>query len=83
MEPVPAEGGDLEASNQFFREIFNITKEFDATFICDEVQTGLGATGKFWAHEHWGDVEPDIVTWSKKFQVGGFHAKPEFKPPDV
>lgn len=77
-EPIPGEGGDIEVSNGFFREMFRITREFNVTLIVDEVQTGMGATGKFWAHEHWGeDVQPDIVTWGKKFQTGGFHARPE------
>lgn len=44
--------------------------------ICDEVQTGIGATGTFWAHEKWGlDAEsaPDMVTFSKKAQASGFY----------
>merc|ERR1719359_277243 len=84
IEPVPAEGGDLHASDDFFRKLYSITKENNSLMIVDEVQTGLGATGKMWAHEHWGnDIQPDIVTWSKKFQVGGFHAKKELSPPDA
>jgi 4-aminobutyrate aminotransferase/(S)-3-amino-2-methylpropionate transaminase len=40
----------------------------------DEVQTGIGATGKFWAHEHWNlETPPDIVTFSKKAQAAGFY----------
>jgi len=45
------------------------------------VQTGVGATGKFWAHEHWGEgVQPDMVTFSKKFQAAGFYYRSELKP---
>lgn len=50
--------------------------------IVDEVQTGVGATGKFWAHEHW-DLEtpPDMVTFSKKAQAAGFfYADPSLRP---
>lgn len=42
--------------------------------IVDEVQTGVGATGKFWAHEHWNlSSPPDMVTFSKKAQAAGFY----------
>ena len=45
-------------------------------FIVDEVQTGVGSTGTFWAHEKWSlaqGEEPDIVTFSKKFQAAGWY----------
>lgn len=53
-------------------------------FICDEVQTGVGVTGKFWAHEYW-ELEnpPDIVTFAKKMSTGGFYYKDEFRPNQV
>lgn len=45
-------------------------------FHVDEVQTGGGATGKFWAHEHWGLDDPaDIVSFSKKLLTGGYYHK--------
>lgn len=52
------------------------------TFIVDEVQTGVGATGKFWAHEHWNlSTPPDIVTFSKKAQTAGYYFRdPELRP---
>lgn len=82
VEPIQSEGGDNHASNSFFKEIQNICKEFDIKFIVDEVQTGMGATGKFWAHEHWNlDTPPDIVTFAKKAQTSGFFAKKELMPP--
>lgn len=47
----------------------------------DEVQTGGGCTGKFWAHEHWGLDDPaDVMTFSKKMMTGGFFHKEEFRP---
>jgi len=47
-----------------------ITLKHEVAFIVDEVQTGGGSTGKFWAHEHWNlSTPPDIVTFSKKLQV--------------
>lgn len=50
-------------------------------FLVDEVQTGGGCTGKFWAHEHWGLDDPaDLMTFSKKMMTGGFFHKEEFRP---
>ena len=48
--------------------------------IVDEVQTGVGATGKFWAHEHW-DLHspPDFVTFAKKMQSSGFYISNKFR----
>jgi len=53
VEPIQAEGGDNWASPRFFQGLRKITKELDVALIVDEVQTGVCATGKFWAHEHW------------------------------
>eukprot|EP01102_Stenamoeba_stenopodia_P013202 TRINITY_DN4253_c0_g1_i1.p1 TRINITY_DN4253_c0_g1~~TRINITY_DN4253_c0_g1_i1.p1 ORF type:complete len:505 (+),score=157.55 TRINITY_DN4253_c0_g1_i1:46-1560(+) len=73
VEPVQAEGGDNYASDAFFRGLREITLKHNVTFIVDEVQTGGGSTGKFWAHEHWNlSTPPDIVTFSKKLQAAGF-----------
>ncbi|KAL9956103.1 hypothetical protein ACROYT_G037530 [Oculina patagonica] len=80
VEPIQAEGGDNHASADFFKSLQKIAKEFDALLIVDEVQTGCGSTGKFWAHQHWGlDEPPDIVTFSKKMLIGGFYHKPEVR----
>ncbi|RLV95991.1 4-aminobutyrate aminotransferase [Spathaspora sp. JA1] len=74
VEPVQAEGGDNHATSYFFQGVRDITKKNDIIFIVDEVQTGVGASGKFWAHEHWNLTSPpDIVTFSKKFQAAGFY----------
>jgi 4-aminobutyrate aminotransferase/(S)-3-amino-2-methylpropionate transaminase len=55
-----------------------------AYLLLDEVQTGCGASGKFWAHEHFNMREaPDIVTFAKKMLTGGFYFKPEQKPTEV
>lgn len=74
VEPVQSEGGDNHATSFFFQGIRDITKKHGVLFIVDEVQTGVGATGKFWAHEHWNLTSPpDMVTFSKKFQAAGFY----------
>jgi 4-aminobutyrate aminotransferase/(S)-3-amino-2-methylpropionate transaminase len=83
IEPVLAEGGDKHASDAYFRQLRLIAKKHGAFFIVDEVQTGVGATGKFWAHEHWGlkeGEEPDFVTFSKKMQASGIYHKKDLRP---
>lgn len=54
IEPILSEGGDKHASPEFFRSLRLIARKHGAFFIVDEVQTGVGATGTFWAHEKWG-----------------------------
>ncbi|KAF1918206.1 aminotransferase class-III-domain-containing protein, partial [Ampelomyces quisqualis] len=74
VEPVQSEGGDNHASPTFFRGLRHLTKKHNVLFIVDEVQTGVGATGKFWAHEHWNlSSPPDMVTFSKKAQTAGYY----------
>ncbi|KAK4686089.1 hypothetical protein P7C73_g4046, partial [Tremellales sp. Uapishka_1] len=83
VEPILSEGGDKHASASFFREIRRIAKKHGAFFIVDEVQTGVGATGTFWAFEKWGlqaGEEPDFVTFSKKMQAAGVYHKRETRP---
>ncbi|KAH8169236.1 aminotransferase class-III domain-containing protein [Sarocladium implicatum] len=73
VEPIQSEGGDNHASPAFFQGLRDITKKHDAVMIVDEVQTGFGATGKFWGHQHWNlSSPPDIVTFSKKAQTAGY-----------
>jgi 4-aminobutyrate aminotransferase/(S)-3-amino-2-methylpropionate transaminase len=74
VEPIQSEGGDNHASPAFFQGLREITERHDVVFIVDEVQTGVGATGKFWAHDHWNlATPPDIVTFSKKAQAAGYY----------
>lgn len=74
IEPIQSEGGDRHASADYFRKLRQIAKKHDIYFIVDEVQTGVGATGSFWAHDKWELEEPaDFVTFSKKTQASGFY----------
>ena len=83
VEPIQSEGGDNHASPQFFRGLQQITEELGICLIVDEVQTGFGATGKFWGHEHWDlPSAPDIVTFSKKAQTAGYFFKNRLLRPD-
>ena len=70
IEPIQGEGGDNHFRPEFFRALRELADEYDAMLIFDEVQTGIGLTGKMWAHEHF--VEPDMVAFGKKTQVCGF-----------
>lgn len=81
VEPIQGEGGDNRGSASFFKGLRTICTKHNIGFICDEVQTGCGPTGKFWAHEHWDlDDAPDFVTFSKKMLLGGYFYKPDFRP---
>ncbi|KAH8602331.1 aminotransferase class-III-domain-containing protein [Bisporella sp. PMI_857] len=82
VEPIQSEGGDNHASPAFFRGLRALTKKHNVLLIVDEVQTGVGATGKFWAHDHWNlDTPPDIVTFSKKAQAAGYYfGNPALRP---
>ena len=71
VEPIQGEGGD----NHFVPELFPLMRTWaddnDAILIFDEVQTGVGLTGKMWCYEHFGIV-PDMMCFGKKTQVCGF-----------
>lgn len=80
IEPIQSEGGDNHASPAFFQGLRDITLKHGSLLIIDEVQTGVGATGTFWAHEHFNITPaPDMVTFSKKFQSAGYY----FHDPEI
>lgn len=82
VEPIQSEGGDNEASPEFFQGLQRIAKKHGSALLIDEVQTGGGPTGKMWCHEHFNlPSAPDIVTFSKKMQLGGYYHTDEMKPP--
>ena len=70
IEPIQCEGGDHHFRPEFFRELRRVADERDALLIFDEVQTGMGTTGRMWAYEHTG-VVPDLIAFGKKAQVCG------------
>jgi len=71
VEPIQGEGGDNHFPPVFFKNLRRIADENDCLLIFDEVQTGMGLTGKMWAYEHFGIV-PDMICFGKKTQVCGF-----------
>jgi len=70
IEPIQGEGGDNHFSGNFHENLRALADKFDMLLIYDEVQTGLGLTGKTWAHQHYLAV-PDIICFGKKMQVCG------------
>jgi L-lysine 6-transaminase len=70
IESIQGEGGDNHFRKEFFQQLRLLADENDFLFICDEVQSGMGLTGKLWACEHY-DVNPDIIAFGKKAQVCG------------
>lgn len=71
-EPIQGEGGDIHLRAEFLRAMQDLCHEYEALFILDEVQTGLG-TGTAWAYQQLG-LEPDVVAFAKKVQLGGLMA---------
>jgi L-lysine 6-transaminase len=70
LEPIQGEGGDNHFRSHFLKSLKKLCNEYQALLIFDEVQTGLGLTGKMWAYKHF-DVVPDIMCFGKKVQVCG------------
>lgn len=70
IEPIQGEGGDNHFRKEFFHELRRLCDKHEMMFILDEVQTGVGLTGKMWAHEHYA-FKPDILAFGKKTQVCG------------
>ncbi|MDO4911512.1 MAG: acetylornithine transaminase [Corynebacterium sp.] len=64
LEPIQGETGVIPAPEGFLKGVQDLCREYDALFIADEVQTGVGRTGDFYAHQHDG-VDPDIITMAK------------------
>ncbi|HPB92639.1 MAG TPA: aspartate aminotransferase family protein [Anaerohalosphaeraceae bacterium] len=80
VEPIQGEGGINPASAEYLHTIRNLCDEFGAVMILDEVQTGMGRTGRWFAYQHI-DVIPDIITLAKALgggtAIGAIIAKPE------
>ncbi len=73
VEPIQGEGGDFHFRREFFEALRRLADEREFLLIFDEVQTGVGATGRMWCFEHFG-VPPDVLVFGKKAQVCGILA---------
>lgn len=69
VEPIQGEGGYVVAPKNFFPRLREVCDKYGILMIVDEVQTGMGRTGRWWAIEHWG-VEPDIICMAKGIASG-------------
>ncbi len=68
-ETIQGEGGFVTPPPEYFPKLKKICAKYEIPLIIDEIQTGAGRTGKFFAIEHWG-IEPDIITMGKSFAGG-------------
>ncbi|MBL3593128.1 MAG: L-lysine 6-transaminase [Synergistaceae bacterium] len=75
IETIQGEGGDNHFRTEFMKKLRQIADENEMLLIFDEVQCGMGVTGKMWAWEHHG-VKPDIFSFGKKAQICGICAGP-------
>lgn len=71
LESIQGEGGDCHFTPRYFAALRQLADKYEALLIFDEVQTGVGLTGRMWAYEHFG-VIPDMIAFGKKTQVCGF-----------
>ena len=69
IEPIQGEGGYIPAPKFFLQELQSICRKYGIMLIADEVQSGMGRTGKWWGYEHAG-IEPDIITVAKGIASG-------------
>src|SRR6266404_3583872 len=75
IEPIQGEGGDNHFRGEWLQKLRKISDENDILLIFDEIQCGMGATGRNWCCEHF-DVVPDLMAFGKKAQVCGVMAGP-------
>jgi L-lysine 6-transaminase len=73
IEPIQSEGGDNHFRGEFLQALRALANEEEVMLIFDEVQNGVGLTGKFWAYQHF-NVVPDILSFGKKMQTCGIIA---------
>jgi L-lysine 6-transaminase len=75
IEPIQGEGGDNHFRGQWLKKLREIADEYGVLLIFDEVQCGMGATGRNWCCEHF-NVVPDLMAFGKKAQICGVMAGP-------
>jgi len=78
-EVIQGEGGYNVASRKFIKTLRRLSSRYSVPLILDEVQSGLGHTGRWWAYEHY-DVKPDIMSVAKALQVGATAYNKKYDP---
>ena len=79
LEPIQGEGGYNVPSQDFMSEVDRLAKKYSIPLISDEIQAGLGRTGKWWGIEQFG-IQPDIITVAKPLRVGATLGKNSLFP---
>ena len=79
MEPVQGEGGYRVPSDAFMAEVARVTETHDIPLVVDEVQSGVGRTGRMWAADHF-PIEPDVIASAKALRVGATISRAEVFP---
>ncbi|AUX08445.1 4-aminobutyrate aminotransferase [Halalkaliarchaeum desulfuricum] len=79
VEPIQGEGGYRFPSDAFTDEIAALTDEYDITLVADEIQSGLGRTGKMWGADHYA-IEPDVIASAKALRVGATISRADVFP---
>ena len=82
LEPVQGEGGYRIPSQAFGDELAAVAEEYDITLIADEIQSGLGRTGKMWGADHY-SFEPDVISAAKALRIGATVAREEVFPDET
>lgn len=82
LECVQGEGGYRFASQKMVRDLRAVTKKHNIPLICDEVQAGMGRTGKWWSFQHFG-ITPEAFSAAKALQVGAVAANKKLFPGEV
>ncbi|MFC7058745.1 class-III pyridoxal-phosphate-dependent aminotransferase [Halovenus salina] len=81
IEPFQGEGGYRPPSEAFMSEIAELCEEHNLTLVADEIQSGMGRTGEWWASDHY-PIEPDVITSAKALRVGATISTKEVFPDD-
>ncbi len=79
IECIQGEGGYNIASKKFIKNLRKTSKKYDFPLIIDEIQSGMGRTGKWWSFEHYG-IKPDMITSAKALQVGAVISSKKYDP---
>ncbi|MFU8866375.1 aminotransferase class III-fold pyridoxal phosphate-dependent enzyme [Natronococcus sp.] len=79
LEPIQGVGGYRFPSDAFMQEVADVTDEYDIPLVVDEIQSGVGRTGKLWASDHY-PIEPDVISAAKALRVGATISRSEIFP---
>ena len=82
LEPIQGEAGIMVPDDDYFKKVEALCKKHNVLLICDEIQTGLGRTGRMLCCDHYG-VRPDIVTLGKALSAGVYPVSAVLADKDV